>query len=265
MNTPLLPALSPALSVVPPLARASERSAGDHQDACPRNDRGADETVVAAYGLLMKGHCQRVYHVVRSVLRSPAEIEDVMSQSFVSTFMRAEQVEPMREATWVCRTALNEALVRIRQRGRFVSLEKSGAEARPPQSKRLGADAATRTSDMDIIQVFEDVVDQLPEIYRTVLIMRDVEGMAVAEVAAILNVDVETVKMRLQRGRTLLKDVVKGYNPDIFQSAFPLQDELCGRVTAAVMDALRWTLRLSDRERACSPVASSARATAGRA
>src|SRR3569832_678983 len=118
---------------------------------------------------------------------------------------------------------------------------------------------------MDIIQVFEDVVDQLPEIYRTVLIMRDVEGMSVAESAAILNVDVETVKMRLQQGRTLLKGSVKGYLTDVFQAAFPLQDEMCGRVTAGVTDALRWTMRLSDRERACSPVASSARATTGRA
>ena len=72
--------------------------------------------------------------------------------------------------------------------------------------------------------------------------------------------------MRLQQSRTLLKGVVKGYSSDVFQAAFPLQDELCGRVTAGVMDALRWTLRLSDRDRARpSPVASSARSTTGRA
>jgi len=259
MDMPLIP----ALSVVPPVAPPNDRST-EHQDACPRKDRSADEAVVAAYGLLMKSHCRRVYRVVRSVLRSPAEIEDVMSQAFVSTFMHSERIEPALEAMWVCRTALNEALVRIRQRGRFVSLEKSGAEAMP-ERKRLGANAVTQTSDMDILHVFEEVVDQLPEIYRTVLIMRDVEGMTVAESAAILNVDIETVKMRLQQGRTLLKGVVKGYNGDVFQAAFPLQDEMCGRVTAGVMDALRWTLRLSDRERACSPVASSARATTGRA
>ena len=134
MDMPLIP----ALSVVPPLARTNEQSA-EHQDACPRNDRSADEAVVAAYGLLMKGHCRRVYRVVRSVLRSPAEIEDVMSQAFVSTFMRAERIDPMREATWVCRLALNEALVRIRQRGRFVSLEKSGAEATDRKSTRLNS------------------------------------------------------------------------------------------------------------------------------
>ena len=260
MDMPLIP----TLSVVPPLARTNEHP-NENQDACPRNDRSADEAVVAAYGLLMKGHCRRVYRVVRSVLRSPAEIEDVMSQAFVSTFMHDDSIDPMREATWVCRRALNEALVRIRQRGRFVSLEKSGTEATLLKGKRLGAESVAQTSNMDIIQVFEDVVDQLPEIYRTVLIMRDVEGMTVAESAAILNVDIETVKMRLQQARTLLKGVVKGYNGDVFQAAFPLHDEMCARVTAGVTDALRWTLRLSDRERACSPVASSARATTGRA
>lgn len=259
MDMPLIP----ALSVVPPLVRQNDLA--ENQDACPRNDRSADEAVVAAYGLLMKGHCRRVFRVVRSVLRSPAEIEDVMSQAFVSTFMHAERIDPMREATWVCRQALNEALVRIRQRGRFVSLERSGAEAMLPERKRLGAQSVAQTSDMDILQVFEDVVDQLPEIYRTVLIMRDVESMTVSESAAILNVDVETVKMRLQQGRTLLQGIVRGYNGEVFQAAFPLPDEMCARLTAGVMDALRWTLRLSDRERACSPVASSARATTGRA
>jgi len=253
--------LFPALAVVPPLALRNH-----NQDACPSNDRGADEAVVAAYGLLMKSHCRRVYRVVRSVLRAPAEIEDVMSQAFVSTFMHAEDIAPELEATWVCRLALNEALVRIRQRGRFVSLERSGAETTLLDKKRLATEAAGQTSNMDIVQVFEEIVDQLPEIYRTVLIMRDVEGMTVAETAAILNVDVETVKMRLHQSRTLLKGVVKGYSSDVFQAAFSLQEEMCGRVTAGVMDALRWTLRLSDRDRARpSPVASSARLTTGRA
>lgn len=257
MHTPLV-----AIALVPPPPPIG--SSRSDQDSCPARDRSADEAVVASYGLLLRGHCRRVYRVVRSILRDPAEIEDVMSHAFVSTFMHAERIEPMPDSTWVCRLALNEALVRLRQRGRFVALDTPGGAAPPADRRRpRGAEAPLQTTDVDIVQSFEETVDQLPEVYRTVLIMREVEGMTVGETAAVLNVDAETVKLRVQQGRAPLKNLMKGYSGEVFRSAFPLDDELEAAITAAVTDALRWTLRLSDRARP-SPAASSARAT-GRA
>jgi len=233
-------------------------------DRSAADDRRANEAVVAAYALLMTAHCRRVYRVVRSILRDPAEIEDVMQQTYVATFARVDSSDTVRDSTWLCRMALNEALSRIRQRGRFVSLDTAGHVSPTPDMKPLqGADVAAQTANLDIVRVFEDVVDGLSEVYRTVLIMRDVEGMAVAETAAVLNVDAETVKLRLHQARSLVKRIVRGYGMDVFQSAFSLHEEFCARVLADVTAALRWTLHLSDpRQTSTNPTASSTGRTA---
>jgi RNA polymerase sigma-70 factor (ECF subfamily) len=252
---------SPGIRHSEPGTREARRIDGGRAD-----DRRTDEAVVAAYALLMQADCRRVYRVVRSVLSDPAEIEDVMHQTYVSTFIHADG-DTIRESTWLCRIALNEALARIRQRGRFVSLDAGGEAAAGPERRTLsGIEAMTQTADLNIVRVFETVVDRLSEIYRTVLIMRDVEGMTVGETAAVLSVDTETVKLRLQQARMFVKRVVKGYSSEVFQAAFPLDDEICARVTGGVKDALRWTLHLSDHERGRDMVVGpSGRVRSGRA
>jgi RNA polymerase sigma-70 factor (ECF subfamily) len=257
---------------LPPTGEAAHPS-NDHAKSGGPEDlraqlRRSNEAVVAAYTLLMKAHCGRVYRIVRSILSDPAEIEDVMHQAYVSTFVQADG-DTVRDSTWLCRVALDEAMARIRQRGRFVSLDEVDNPVTAEKYRLRGAEAvASQTANLDILQVFENVVDRLSEIYRTVLIMRDVEGMTAMETAAVLNVDVETVKVRAQQGRSLIKGVVKGYNSDVFRAAFPLQEEVCARVTAGVTDTLRWMLHLSDRKRGARSTAaplSSGHGTSGRA
>ena len=84
----------------------------------------------AAFELLMRRHNQRVYRVVRSILRDADEIEDVIQQAYLQAFLHLDQFGGnARWSTWVCRIAINEALARIRQRGRFVSIDAASEEA----------------------------------------------------------------------------------------------------------------------------------------
>src|SRR5262249_50133477 len=78
----------------------------------------------AAFELLMRRHNRRVYRAVRAVLRDGPDVEDVMQQAHVQAFTHLDQVEgAARWSTWVCGIAFNEALARVRQRGRFVSID----------------------------------------------------------------------------------------------------------------------------------------------
>src|SRR4029450_6227381 len=78
----------------------------------------------SAFELLMRRHNQRVYRVVRSVLRDDDEIEDVIQQAYMLAFLHLDQFGGnARWSTWVCRIAINEALARLRQRGQFVAIE----------------------------------------------------------------------------------------------------------------------------------------------
>ncbi len=81
-----------------------------------------------AFELLMRRNNRRVYRAVRTVLRDGADVEEVMQQTYVQAFSHLDQFQgTARWSTWVCRIAFNEALARVRQRGRFVSIDAAEA------------------------------------------------------------------------------------------------------------------------------------------
>jgi RNA polymerase sigma-70 factor (ECF subfamily) len=132
----------------------------------------------AAFELLMRRHNQRIYRVVRSVLRDSDEIEDVIQQAYVQAFLHLDQFDGnARWSTWVCRIAINEALARLRQRGRFVSIEAMSEDGMANLPKVSTDDPERATAGREFGQMVEQAIDQLPDIYRSVLIMREVEGM----------------------------------------------------------------------------------------
>ena len=101
--------------------------ADDTDEALVTRARARDR---AAFELLMRRHNQRIYRVVRSMLRDPDEIEDVIQQAYMQAFLHLDQFGgAARWSTWVCRIAINEALARLRQRGRFVSIDAASEEA----------------------------------------------------------------------------------------------------------------------------------------
>jgi len=86
--------------------------------------------------------------------------------------------------------------------------------------------------------IVEQAIDGLPEIYRTVLIMREVEGMSTREVAAVLDVEPEVIKTRLHRARASLRAVVESRVGDEMKNAYTFGNERCDRVVAVVLARL---------------------------
>jgi RNA polymerase sigma-70 factor (ECF subfamily) len=90
-------------------------------------------------------------------------------------------------------------------------------------------------SGRELGQMVEQAIDRLPEIYRAVLIMREVEGMTTIETAAVLDVEPEVVKTRLYRARASLRAAVENSVGEQMKSAYSFGDERCDRVVAAVL------------------------------
>jgi RNA polymerase sigma-70 factor (ECF subfamily) len=199
--------------------------------------RGGDR---AAFELLMRRHNRRVYRAVRSVLRDDSETEDVMQQAYVQAFTHLDQFEgAARWSTWVCRIAFNEALGRIRQRGRFVSIDAAGGEGTlDDTANTVGANPERAASERELGRLVEHELDRLPDIYRTVVMFREVEGMTTAETAAILNVEEPVVKTRLHRARALLRDAIERRMGEHLGATFEFGAERCDRVVAAVLERL---------------------------
>ena len=193
----------------------------------------------AVFELLMRRHNQRVYRVVRSVLRDTDDIEDVMQQAYVQAFLHLDQFGGnARWSTWLCRIAINEALARLRQRGRFVSIEAVSEEAMANLSKGLGGDPERTAASREFSRLVEQAIDELPEIYRSVLILREVEGMTTEEAASVLEVQTDVIKTRLHRARASLREVIEDRIGEQMTNAFTFGNQRCDRVVAAVLARL---------------------------
>jgi RNA polymerase sigma-70 factor (ECF subfamily) len=203
----------------------------------------------AAFELLMRRNNRRVYRTIRAVLRDGAEVEDAMQEAYVSAFTHLDQFEgTARWSTWLCRIAYNEALARVRSRKRFVSIDanhEAGSEA-TMQHDDVPRNAPTtpnpdpeRTAgDRELARALEAAIDRLPDIYRSVLVLRQIDGLGVAETASILDVAEEVVKTRLHRARGLLRAELEERIGAQLDEAYAFGAHRCDRVVAAVLARL---------------------------
>src|SRR5689334_2881546 len=161
----------------------------------------------ALFEILMRRYNQRLYRISRVILRNDGEAEDVMQDAYVRAYEHLDQFAGKAAfSTWLTRIAIHEALARRRRRGRmdeldalpengdFMSILKSTAPT--PEAGTAQAEAR---------ELLEKAIDHLPEAYRTVVMLREVEEMSVAETAESLGVSDAVVKTRLHRAHAMLR------------------------------------------------------------
>jgi RNA polymerase sigma-70 factor (ECF subfamily) len=183
------------------------------------------------YALLVRRHNRRVYRAVRTILQNEAEAEDVMQEAYLLAYLHLDQFAGMsRFSTWLVRIAINEALKRKRP-ARLVLVGGDGSE--PTDGRTPEQEAHSR----QMVSMVERALDGLPQMYRTVLVLRELEGLSTGEVADVLGISEDAVKTRVHRARALLHDGVQAGSVDL-ADAFSFGGARCDRVTAAVLTAL---------------------------
>lgn len=209
------------------------------------NDQLTDEEVVgrviagdaAVFEILMRRHNQRIYRTVRAVLRDDDDVEDVMQQAYLNAYQHLHQFAGgSLFSTWLTRIAVNEALARLRKRGRLFG---DGDDEVIMSLADHGPDPEQLAKTSELREVLEREVAALPDSLRIVLIMRDVEGLTTAETAECLDISEDLVKTRLHRGRAVVRDHLfqrEGVTPE---SIFAFGNSRCDRVAASVMNAIR--------------------------
>jgi RNA polymerase sigma-70 factor, ECF subfamily len=198
----------------------------------------------AAVRAIIKANNRRLYRLARGILRHDNEAEDVVQETYVRAFTHlAEFRGDSSLSTWLSRIAMNEALGRLRRQRPGVelsSLPQGTLEAQIIQFPLMSAadDPEKSMAQREIQHVVEGAIDELPEPFRMVFITRVVEGMNVEETADILGVKPETVKTRLHRARTMLRDNVERKIGPVVMDAFPFAGRRCDRLTDAVLTRL---------------------------
>jgi RNA polymerase sigma-70 factor (ECF subfamily) len=190
---------------------------------------------VRLFELLMRRHNQRLYRTARAILRDTNEAEDVMQDAYVRAYEHLAEFEGRaRFSTWLTRIAANEAMARARRRKRFDSLEQQESFMSTPS----GPNPEQQASDMEMRSVLETAIENLPDDFRSVFVLRAVEGMSGAEVAESLGIQEETVKTRLHRARGRLQEMLVAAIEPALPSVYEFHARRCDRVVEAVFRRL---------------------------
>jgi len=191
----------------------------------------------AAFRAIMQRCNQRLFRIARGVMRDEAEAEDVLQEAYARGFAAVADFRGEAGiATWLTRIVLNEAHRRLRARRPTVDLDELDERVVPfpGRAEDPEADAARA----QIRRMLEQAVDQLPEPFRLVFILREVEELSVEETAAHLGIRPETVKTRLHRARRRLREALDARLADVMVGAYPFLGARCARITEAVLRRL---------------------------
>ena len=205
-----------------------------------------------AFRQVMQRCNRRLFRVARGLVHNDSEAEDVVQAAYVSAF---EHLGAFRGeaslATWLTRIVLNEANGRLRARRPTVefdtveSLQQEGGRVIAfPTSSRFGSeDPAAGAARSEIRRVIERAVDELPEPFRLVFVMREIEECSVEDTATSLGLKPETVKTRLHRARRMLRAALHDTLATTMTDAFPFLGVRCDRMTNGVLERIAPRLR----------------------
>jgi RNA polymerase sigma-70 factor (ECF subfamily) len=196
-----------------------------------------------AFRAIMQRCNQRLFRVARGLMRDEAEAEEVLQEAYTRAFAAIAGFRGEAGiATWLTRIVLNEGHDRLRSRRPTVDLDAvEPAQARGQVLSFPGPGAANPEADAaraQIRRLIEVALDDLPEAFRLVFILREVEELSVEETAAHLGIRTETVKTRLHRARRRLRDALDTRLADVMVGAYPFLGARCARITERVLSRM---------------------------
>ncbi len=202
-------------------------------------DPADDETVVqevlggdaGRFEILMRRHNPRLFRTARAILRDDGEAEDAVQQSYLAAFAKLDQFRgDARFSTWMTRITVHEALRRMRKDKRLTDLSlienESDDSAPDPEEQAAGG---------ELRDLLEGAVDALPESYRVVFVLREVEELSTRETAQCLDLTEEAVRVRLHRARAALRDWLYERADTLANEAFRFAGDQCNRIVAYVL------------------------------
>ncbi|MGA2763988.1 MAG: RNA polymerase sigma factor [Spirochaetia bacterium] len=188
------------------------------------------------YEVLIRRYNQRLYRVARSLLHEDAAVDDVMQEAYLKAFTALPRFQGRALfSTWLTRILINCALAHLRSRSRRPEMTLDAADERQA-ANRKGDEEDLRLAQEQIGRLLEKTIDTLPTNYRVVFVMRELEGMSVAETAASLGISPVNAKVRLHRAKRLLREGLRQQMPDI--SLYAFLGEKCDSLTSRVMERI---------------------------
>lgn len=193
----------------------------------------------ALFEILMRRHNQRLFRTTRAILRSDSEAEDAIQQAYLSAYTNLGSfAHQAKFSTWLTRIAINEALARRGSSARRAEVELDDGDDVTSAFASPGANPEQAAARRELHTLLERAIDELPERYRLVFVMREVQQLSTDETAECLELSEEAVKVRLHRARRMLREALLARVDAAAVDAFPFLGARCDRIVAGVMSRL---------------------------
>ena len=196
----------------------------------------------AALEIVMRRNNQTLYRAARSILRNDEDAEEAVQDTYLKAYRAISAYKGgSKLSTWLTRIAINEALARRRKfqhRADLIQLHQSALISEPAEGIQMqpisdSPESTVRRS--EIRRLIEQHIDQLPEIFRSVFVLRALEEMSVEETAICLDLPEATVRTRYFRGRALMREAVAREIDLSYEESFSFDGERCDRIVENVL------------------------------
>ena len=211
-----------------------------NDDSLVRDVRRGSPT---AFGAMMRRYNRRLYRTARAILKDDSLAEDALQEAYLAAFRHMDEFRgDAALGTWLTRIVVNQALQALRRTRRdrvVVPFEESDA-----QHEALNVADSPDTGPENMLlraqtrRLIERNIDALPEGYRTVFVLREVEDLTVEETAAALDIPAATVRTRLFRAKARLRESLAQQMDVATQDAFGFDGERCDRIVRTVLDRI---------------------------
>ena len=197
-----------------------------------------------AFECIMRRHNRLLFRTARSILKNDGETEDALQEAYLHAWRALGSFRAdAKLSTWLVRIVINEALGRLRRRGAQVIPMDSTVDMSEQGTEALMEDDPDQQPDRvamrgEVRRLIEARIDTLPDIFRTVFMLRAVEELSVEETALALEIPEATVRTRFFRARSLLRE---GLSRDVDMAtgdAFAFAGARCDRIVAHVLAKL---------------------------
>lgn len=197
-----------------------------------------DETLITsvlsgdkpAFEQLIRRYNQRLFRIGMSMLDSEADVEDAMQTAYINAWLHLAQFRKDSSfSTWLTRIMLNQCLEQKRKtqliRTRSIQSDNS-MNTRTPGSELVNKELSS---------LLENAIHRLPEKYRLVFVLREVEDLSVRETSEVLEIGASNVKTRLNRAKAMLREDLKGY---MMGNVYAFDLKRCDRIVEVVFTAI---------------------------
>lgn len=189
------------------------------------------------FEVIMRRYNQRLFRIQRGYISDETSVQDTLQTTYIKVFEKLDTFNGKSAfSTWLIRIAINEALLYLKRRKSHANLHHYAEDEEKPEGRFDGKNPEENLIEHDMRELLEHSIDTLPEKYRAVYVMREIEEMSTKDVALALEISESNVKIRLMRAKEKLRDSLEGRVKDA--AVFEFLGERCDNIVLSVMTEL---------------------------